>query len=732
MKDTRYENALLEHFFYQMSLFTSVSWFYYGDAASNSFIGLRRSWPCETNQTCAYAGATVNPSRPALPEGSIVRLLTKAGRLEAYSTSAGSDPAVLLYSEAYDLKVRPWYTGALGGTAGQNAWTDPYPFTGGVLGVTVSRLVKNSAGTTLGVLAADYELTFMHSFLQGIAGLSANTRMFAMTTGSMLVAHNNADLPANDDGQQVSAVSDAAITAVGADVMVKYPIFAQKTADWTGVSETAQRGNLTVGSASYFYDAIGIVDQRWVLLVAFPEAEYYPVTPVAEGACQGKTTLSTCRSLMDASHLDLRQRTLKHFAEYARDYLGAAVAAISSLDTAYNMGNLHAGWCEAGSCGVIRWDNATDTENLRKHIESTLQAYPEVAWLYSGWQTAKKVLGYRTMDGKLQLWRTCDGNPAGCTTGVGFWEDAARTQLVGSALPDFDFATRPWYTKGMTLDSIDKLAWTDPYIFSDGHIGVTLVKKIFNGDWQSTTPEGVWAADYTVSFLTDFLKSSINLAEGSVAYIMDNRGYLVAASEGIPVVSTGTTGEAAEGHLTKAVESTNDQVKSSASLIFPNFALIQTDSIYSALTPEVEGSDDYRMVVDAVRIVDSDTNTVQSYNWALVTVTPSMNVLEEDSEDDSLPVWAWVLFIAGGAALLGCSAAFALYTLRKPSSPAEAGMTDDGPSALMGPPPPVSLGSPPASHTSHTYVPMQPMLGEPPAQTATPSNAPSFSNSQLV
>ena len=459
MTDIRHEAALLEHFYSQMTLFSSVDWFYFGDTQDNRFIGLRKAWPCEVAKNCDYGtGATKPATAPDVVAGSIVRLLSNptTGRLEGWTTNpaTGSDAVTLLYSKPFDTKGRSWYKAAKdipdSGSV-PHVWVDPYVFSGGVLGVTVSRPVY-TAGALKGVLAADYELTFLNRFLKEIP-VSGNSTLFVMNAQQNLIANNKGapvDIGVGDSARvlRYTESTDAVINKAGAAVLQKQPIFGQVAADWSVVSTTVQRGDFTVAgdARKYYFDAIGTMDGnslKWVVVVASTDEDFFPVTPAVGSKC-GMTTVG-CRSTLIAAQKSLRTRTIMHFREHTLDYLGSALAALNQVDAAYNMGNLNDGFCT--TCGKLDWTNAAEQTLLQKALKSTFEFYPEITWLYFGFDE-KKIIGFRrnaNADNRIEMWKTCEGKAPACKEGSSaFWEDAAQTKLV-QALPDDKFWERAWF-----------------------------------------------------------------------------------------------------------------------------------------------------------------------------------------------------------------------------------------------------------------------------------------------
>ena len=453
MSETRYEDALLEHFWYQLRLFSSVSWLYYGDEASGNFIGLRRSWACEVDKSCDYGpSVTVNPNRPTVPAGSIVRLITDPATksVAAYSTDpkTGSNAVAELYTETFNTKGRPWYTAAV---EEKNTWIPPYPFTGGVLGVTVSRKVTNAAGAFVGVLAADYESVVLNNILTNIPVEkdeegATNTRLFVMNMTSFLLASNNGakvvkDVNGVDVPLTISESTDEVIRTAGTELMKRVG-----SLPWESVLTAEVEGEIAVGSADYFYDAVGIDDVEWVVAIAFPKADYYPVTAETDGECAGRVVKFVCREILENAARDLRARTLRHFAEYSLRFLESGYVALSTMDAAYNMGNLNNGWCDS-TCGPIEWSDTQEIALLEKQTKNTLLAYSEIAWLYAGFEDEGKVLGYRNTKTQLEKWKTCTGD-VGCTNGSAFYNEAGDVVLTRDG---YEIKQTAWYTLPTTL-----------------------------------------------------------------------------------------------------------------------------------------------------------------------------------------------------------------------------------------------------------------------------------------
>eukprot|EP01061_Rhynchopus_euleeides_P007853 TRINITY_DN16908_c0_g2_i1.p1 TRINITY_DN16908_c0_g2~~TRINITY_DN16908_c0_g2_i1.p1 ORF type:complete len:646 (+),score=214.97 TRINITY_DN16908_c0_g2_i1:324-2261(+) len=641
MSDTRYEGALLEHFYYQMNLFTEADWIYYGDEASGRFIGLRRPFACELHKNCSYGAKTTTASPlPTVQENTIIRVLSDTSNvLKAYTTSttSGSDPVSLLYTQTdYIMKNRVWYTSARDATTVKNVFTAPYLFTGGVLGVTVARKVVNSAGALQGVLAADYELTFLDKFLSQVSA-QGNSVKFIVTHDKKILANSLGQAVHVNNAVRTTAQVGGIINSATQAVFAAHSGFGSNTADWTDLISKSQRGEFTYNSQKYFYDAIGVLDPRWVVVIASSEADYYPVEQDSTRLC----VLSiSCRQQLMRANTQFRASTIQYFQERTVKRLESAVAAVVTLDNSYNMGNLHSGWCT--TCGKLSWSDTTERTNLKNHISHVFDVFPELAWLYVGLDNGggdnRRVVGYRRANNQKQLWITCAGSGYCTDSGTTFFtETDSGTRTVVENIADNKWWERTWYTTGSSL-AYDKVGWTTPYVFGDGDLGVTLARKGFGGDFSSTGFFGVWAADFTLTFLKDYLVN-FEVPGSTVVYIMDNSGNLIAANRDIAVKS-GT-------NLIKAEQSTDVKVSKSAKAIYPVRATLRTDYVYSVL---IQDTDPY-YIVDAVPLRDTNADTTPGYEWTMVMVSIETDLYDLPETAAGANTIASALLLVAGIAL---------------------------------------------------------------------------------
>ena len=80
--------------------------------------------------------------------------------------------------------------------------------------------------------------------------------------------------------------------------------------------------------------------------------------------------------------------------------------------------------------------------------------------------------------------------------------------------------------------------WTEPYQFGEVSgtvVGISAVKRALNGDWRTDSTMGVWAADFSLSGISAFMKE-FSVANTIVMYIMDRKGTLIASNKDLPTM----------------------------------------------------------------------------------------------------------------------------------------------------------------------------------------------------
>eukprot|EP01060_Flectonema_neradi_P007613 TRINITY_DN15344_c0_g1_i1.p1 TRINITY_DN15344_c0_g1~~TRINITY_DN15344_c0_g1_i1.p1 ORF type:complete len:779 (+),score=153.58 TRINITY_DN15344_c0_g1_i1:58-2394(+) len=641
MTQARYETALLEHLWNQLENFPELDWIYYGDTATNNFLGFRRAYQCELDGVACTYGDNTTPENPPpkLAAGTLVRLITTGTTLRAYSTdptgASGSDAKVLLYTQtSFDIRTRDWYTFGL---ANGQGWTDHYAFSGGNTGISYVQQVT-VGGTAVGVLAADYELGFLNTFMREIPVAGDSTLMFVTSSGSLLA--NNKDV-----GTQVIQAADSTnpiIAGSSVKIFTDFPLFGDANADWTSITTKQQVGTVVINSISYTYDAVGIqYDKlRWLVAIISTESDFYTIQPNAERNCVLKTS---CLSVLGSASRDVRERTLNHFHMEVSKYLTTAVSAAVLMDQYYNNGALHDVWCD--TCGTIDIKNTAQRSLLKKSIKGIMMTYTELTWLYIGFEGGQ-FIGYKRVftNGveKLQLWTCYPPNDYDVCSGAAFYDSDVEPLVAPTVTTDIlegDVPkARPWYTDAISFSlGISESMWTLPYAFGSSEVGISLVKRALGGDWSTTTATmGVWGADYSLNFLSEFM-SKFGVADTIILFVMDKEGTLLASNKGLPV-------------NVKVGESGNKYVASAGKVLLDNTNIWNSQFMKSfdlPLDDEVE-----RYWADFLRLTDPSSELRRSYDWTVVMITPESEIYDIDfidteagDSDDGLEVWAIVVIV---------------------------------------------------------------------------------------
>ncbi|CAE7798517.1 cya1 [Symbiodinium sp. CCMP2592] len=108
----------------------------------------------------------------------------------------------------------------------------------------------------------------------------------------------------------------------------------------------------------------------------------------------------------------------------------------------------------------------------------------------------------------------------------------------------YDPRTRPWYTLG--AEAKGQQAWTDIYSYSSGHtLGMSCSQAImFEGEVLA-----VVSADFTVSFLSRFLREVTGAVPEQEGFVLDRDGFLVASSLGVEAVVRKDVDEGASNRI---------------------------------------------------------------------------------------------------------------------------------------------------------------------------------------
>ncbi|MBN1241912.1 MAG: hypothetical protein JXA15_04300 [Spirochaetales bacterium] len=227
------------------------------------------------------------------------------------------------------------------------------------------------------------------------------------------------------------------------------------------------------------------------------------------------------RAAMRVTALRLAEEIGAHAAESVTDFLarplavGEAVAAWASL--------------QRGSPG-----DAEAMDRLAASLRATLALFPEINLVSVGFTDGEYVESQRLDDGTLRVGRS------GAATGgaLELWnadEQGYRTTLARS-IPSYDPRTRPWYQRAA---SSGRTGWSEPYaLVSDGSFALAASVPVYSrGEFR-----GVATVDLALERIGTLIGGVVRAEDGLLA-IVDDRGFLVAVTDGSPTL-TGT-GDAA-------------------------------------------------------------------------------------------------------------------------------------------------------------------------------------------
>lgn len=183
-----------------------------------------------------------------------------------------------------------------------------------------------------------------------------------------------------------------------------------------------------------------------------------------------------------------------------------------------------------------------------------------------------------------------------------------RTKLIKSA--EYDPRPRPWYK---AAKQTGKPTWSPIYLFNaPPELGITPAVPIFN---QDGVLRGVLAIDFTLSQISDFLRS-LKISRSGQAFIMERSGDLVASSaDELPFV---TTKEGRERR--NAVNSTNDLIRGAALHLQKRFSAFGRIDGNQQLIFDLDGKRQF-LQVTAVR-------DGRGLDWLMVVVIPEADFME--------------------------------------------------------------------------------------------------------
>ncbi len=157
-----------------------------------------------------------------------------------------------------------------------------------------------------------------------------------------------------------------------------------------------------------------------------------------------------------------------------------------------------------------------------EHFYAELLANPSFTWVSHGGADGTYLAAYRKSPGEVEAtirqqetggrtrWRVLTRQPNGG------WK-TLRDDTLGS----YDPRTRPWYAAGAASE---RGVWVEPFLFSSNH------QPGFTYAARDPTPDGklrgVWAVEFEVSYLSEFL-ATLKLGETGRVYVVTRSGRVV-------------------------------------------------------------------------------------------------------------------------------------------------------------------------------------------------------------
>jgi len=183
-----------------------------------------------------------------------------------------------------------------------------------------------------------------------------------------------------------------------------------------------------------------------------------------------------------------------------------------------------------------------------------------------------------------------------------------RTNLIKT--DEYDPRTRPWYKAAVQAG---KPTWSPIYLFTAApDLGITPVVPIYN---DKGSLRGVLAIDFTLSQISDFLRS-LKISRSGQAFIIERSGEIVASSANeLPFV---TTKEGRERR--NAIHSNNLLIQSAAQYLQKRFGVFDRINSNQQLIFELNGK---RQFVQVTPLQDG-----RGLDWLMVVVIPEADFME--------------------------------------------------------------------------------------------------------
>lgn len=166
-----------------------------------------------------------------------------------------------------------------------------------------------------------------------------------------------------------------------------------------------------------------------------------------------------------------------------------------------------------------------DEMSILRHLRAMLIANPQFTWMSHASEDGTYLAVHRTPEGPLKATiRTqlpeAERGDAPTIMQTFSVSDTGEISQIDQKRGDYDPRRREWYGPGRASD---RGRWVEPFIFVTVDApGFMYVAR----DYREGTIRGVWAVEYEVSTLSDFLET-LRIGERGRAYVVSNDGLVV-------------------------------------------------------------------------------------------------------------------------------------------------------------------------------------------------------------
>jgi len=165
--------------------------------------------------------------------------------------------------------------------------------------------------------------------------------------------------------------------------------------------------------------------------------------------------------------------------------------------------------------------DADDGEALLDYFHAAMEANQEFTWVSHGSEDGRYVAVHRTPDGEL-VGHDRTQQPDGTTLLKVLERDSASWVIESAEGGSYDPRQRPWFQAAMEAG---EGTWVEPFLFATvGAPGFMYVAPDGDG--------GVWAVEYEMSYLSEFL-SGVEVGDNGKVYVLSDTGHVVGHPQGM-------------------------------------------------------------------------------------------------------------------------------------------------------------------------------------------------------